>query len=98
MSGGFIIRLRSRGNFSESLLIAADITLKGCDEALGMLRRENDARANLGPWRLWLDKDKVDDKLRLVMINHGQVDIGTLGHIFIKLDLQLDLLFFLLFQ
>ena len=98
VSGGFIFRLRSRGNLSEILLIAADIILKGRHETLGMLRREDDSRTDLGPWRLRLYEDKIDDKFRLVMIDHGQVDIGALGHIFIKLNLQLELLFFLLFQ
>ncbi len=93
-----IDNLLGRFDLTEVLFIATDVLLHGSGKTLRVLRRKNYPRADLGPWRLGLDKDQVDNELRFVMVNDSKIDVSTLCDVFIKLYLEFDFLRFFFFH
>ena len=96
LSRGLISPLHGRDDFSKALFVAIDILQQDRGKTFGMLRRKDDPRTNLGPWRLRLDENEVDNELGIVMVNDRQVGISSLGDIFVELNFQFDLLRFFL--
>jgi len=84
-------------DFAKIVFVAPDILLEGQDETLGMLGRENNSGANLRPGGLRLDKDKINDEFRLVVVDHREVGISPLGHILVELNFQLEFLAFVVY-
>ena len=66
-------------NLSEGALIAHDVLLEGGQQALGVLRGQDDAAAHLSLLQPGQHTGKIDDKLRRGVRDNSQVGILALG-------------------
>ena len=70
----------------------ADVVDEHLHHALGVLRRQDDARAHLGLGGTGHHLDEVEDEFGLAVGDHGEVGIHAAGDLFGQFDVEFGLL------